>query len=313
MSKTAIMLKTTNIRLFPTIKPRYSSIDGYPFDRWQNSLIFAFTPIIVLHQDVTKEWYLIQSSFVSGWVKHDEIAFIDSTMISQSISHKRFLIPRRDYIPLYNIDGSFIENARIGMLFESKSSNEIYVYKKDSDNKAKKIAIKIDSNDFYNFPLFINDVQIASVIDSIGIENYGWGGMYGNRDCSSFIRDIFMNFGIWLPRNSKAQVEYGKIKSYSNFLELPKDNDEKVEFIIKFAKPFKTILWQQGHIMLYIGELNGKPLIMHDVWAINTTQGTELLGGVSVTTLEPGIEKNRGDAPPSLLDRIQSMNIIFDN
>ena len=70
----AIMTKTTNVRVLPTIKPRFSKQDGYPFDRWQNSLIFAWTPIRILHEDKTKEWVLIQSAFVSGWVRFDEVA-----------------------------------------------------------------------------------------------------------------------------------------------------------------------------------------------------------------------------------------------
>lgn len=312
IKKKAITLKTTNVRLFPTIKPRYSSINGYPFDRWQNSLIFAFTPVSVLHQDETKEWYLIQSSFVSGWVKHDEIGFVSDDIVKSSINNKKFLIPRRDYIPLYDKNNNFIENARIGMLFEAKNNNEVYVYKIDSNKNVKKISISINRNDFSNFPIMINDSNIARIMDVLDRENYGWGGMYGNRDCSSFIRDIFMNFGIWLPRNSKAQVEYGQLKPYSKFMELPKDSKEKIEFIKANAKPFRTILWQQGHIMLYIGELDGKPLVMHDVWGINTTDGVEVLGGITVTTLEPGVEKNRGSAPPTLLDRIQAMNIVMN-
>ena len=31
---------------------------------------------------------------------------------------------------------------------------------------------------------------------------YGWGGMNGERDCSSLIRDVYLCFGFRLPRNS---------------------------------------------------------------------------------------------------------------
>ena len=38
---------------------------------------------------------------------------------------------------------------------------------------------------------------------------YGWGGMNGEQDCSSFIRQIFACFGITLPRNSTGQIQNG--------------------------------------------------------------------------------------------------------
>ena len=312
MKQKAIMIKTTNVRLMPTIKPRYSTIDGYPFDRWQNSLIFAYTPIIVLHIDKTKKWYLVQSSFVSGWVKHDEIAFLNDVGVRDALNQRRFLVPNRDYIPLYDGEGNFVENARIGMIFEAKSANEIYIYKSDKNKKAIKTLIKVDSRDFNNFPMKINNANIARTIDSLNLENYGWGGMYGNRDCSSFVRDIFMNFGVWLPRNSKAQVNYSG-KNYGKYMELPEDRDEKVNFIIRNATPFKTILWQNGHIMLYIGNINNRILVVHDIWGVSTSQGFEVLGGISITTLEPGKEKNdTNDAPLTLLDKIQAMNVLLN-
>lgn len=306
----AIMVKSADVRVLPTNKPRFSSIDGYPFDRWQNSMIFAFTPVIILHQDKTKEWILIQSSFVSGWVKHDEVALISQQDAASFMENDDFLIPNRDKIPLY-FNNQFIENARIGMLFETKENN-IYGYYRDDKGLAVKIPIAFDKNDFDVFPLNLNQINIANVADSLNLENYGWGGMYGNRDCSSFVRDVFMNLGIWLPRNSMAQVNYAKNSNYSQYIELPNDNEKKIEIIKKYAKPFRTIFWLKGHIMLYIGETNGQIMAIHDVWGANTSQGVQILGGISITTLTPGIEKNdKNNAPPTLLDRIQSMNIII--
>ena len=293
----AIMIKTANVRVLPTIKPRFSKQDGYPFDRWQNSLIFALTPIRILHEDKTKEWVLIQSAFVSGWVKFDEVAKISKKDMQDLINAKDFVVPLRDRIPLYYKD-KFIMQARIGMLFQ-KINNKIYAYYRNNEGFAVKIPLSFDKDLFAPFPLPFTQSNIANIADSLYLENYGWGGMYENRDCSAFIRDIFMNVGIFLPRNSLSQLNAAKLSPYSSYIKLPNNNDEKIEMIRQKALPFRTILWLKGHIMLYIGEYNENPIVMHDVWALGST----LFGGISITTLNDANS-------PSLLDRIEAMNII---
>lgn len=102
------------------------------------------------------------------------------------------------------------------------------------------------------------------------------GGLGENRDCSAFIRDIFTQYGIYLPRNSKAQVSYG-----NNSIDLKTlSSKEKEAFIIANATPYMTLLWQQGHIMLYIGQYQGKALIAHSAWSVITGKKYENMLGV---------------------------------
>ena len=323
LHKIAIMIKSTNIRALPTNKPRFSKIDGYPFDRWQNSLIFAYTPIIVLHSNKNKEWLLVQSSFASGWVKADEVAFVSQKQAKEMI-RADFVLPMNDKIALYH-NGLFLQNARVGMLLptikgesnKGESKRQILAFKRDINGNATKIRVDFDKTLFAPFPLDFSNENIAKMIETIGAENYGWGGMYENRDCSSFVRDIFANVGVWLPRNSKAQVDYGKRANGGEFIALPKDNDEKIAMILSRAKPFRTIIWLKGHIMLYIGALNGNPIVAHQVWGISKGKNTEILSAVSITTLTPQIDIDKGiivendnDSAQSLLDKIEAINIL---
>ena len=39
---------------------------------------------------------------------------------------------------------------------------------------------------------------------------YGWGGMYGEQDCSRFIQQVFATVGVNFPRNSADQAMVGK-------------------------------------------------------------------------------------------------------
>ena len=86
--------------------------------------------------------------------------------------------------------------------------------------------------------------------------------------------------------------------------------EEKEAFIIANATPYQTLLWQCGHIMLYIGHFEGKALIAHSVWSVTTGKKYEnMLGGVVITTLHVGEEHNGTFAKsPLLIDKIGAMS-----
>ncbi|PAF48154.1 hypothetical protein BKH46_02275 [Helicobacter sp. 12S02634-8] len=337
----AIITTDTNVRAVPTDKPRYSSMSGYPFDRWQNSLIFQGTPVLITHFDLSKEWAHIQSSFVYGWVKVSDVAKIHPKDMDYLLSLKDYVVPNRDKIPLYSTQGEFLTRARIGEIFalkpppqakeskgvkadkavkEAKESQaaqtqpkQVYVFKKNIDGYAVLITAPIEEAEFSSFPKKIDNEAMAGIINAMMGQRYGWGGALENRDCSSFTRDSFANFGILLPRNSAAQAKYA-----NNMVDLSHlSAKEKEKYIIQNATPFATILWLKGHIMLYIGSYEGKAIVAHSAWSVATsrffTKEQNILGGVVITTLWVGKEKNGIFSHSKLLiDRVLGMSDLYD-
>ena len=143
-------------------------------------------------------------------------------------------------------------------------------------------------------------------------EPYGWGGLYGNRDCSSMTRDFFSVFGIWLPRHSEDQVK--EAGAYIDLQGLSPQQKEKI--ILEQGVPYLSLLWRKGHVMLYIGQKDGRALIFHNIWGIRTKdiqgrEGRKIIGQAVITTLQPGQELRDIDSPAgSLLSNISAMNIL---
>lgn len=320
-TKRAIITSTTDVRALPTNKPLFNKINGYPFDRWQNSLIFANTPVLITHTSRDGRWVHIQSSYIYGWVEAESLGLMSEKQIDEFAS-RGFFVPILDKIPIQIQEQNetlYLGEARIGQLFPAfehyKSHSVLTIYKRDSNGRAiPKHFNTYNFGDLYGyapFPLWFRDGKIAAVIDTMLGQKYGWGGYLENRDCSAFIRDIFTQFGLHLPRNSKAQVDYGK-NEYNHEVISLKDlsSEEKEAYIIKHATPFKTILWQSGHIMLYIGHKDGRALIAHSAWSVTTGERFEnLLGGVVITSLHVGEERNSSFATsPLLIDKIEAMS-----
>ena len=89
-------------------------------------------------------------------------------------------------------------------------------------------------------------------------EDYGWGGLEKNVDCSSYVQDVYRSVGIELPRDSSKQE-----KAMARSISLKNmTRDQRLE-IIKKSKP-GSLLFTAGHVMLYLGnDENGEPIVIH--------------------------------------------------
>lgn len=293
VSQKAIVIKDTNVRAVPTLRPRFSKPNGYPLDRWQNSSIFYGTPVLITHYDASKRFAHIQTEFVYGWVEVSDLALVSDVQIQMLLGVKDFVMPKTDAINLYDKHKQFLTQGRIGKLFMLDSKGRMFAFKRKSSGELRIEFNPFDLKDFHSFPQSFSQKDVAEYINALMGQKYGWGGMYESRDCSSFIRDIFSNFGLYLPRNSYAQAQYGTHQIRLDDLKL----SEKEKVILQNAIPFATIVWLKGHIMLYIGKnKNGEPMMAHSGWSVQSEnlwgKREHKLGGVVITTLKPANEFN---------------------
>lgn len=313
-NKKGIVVNNSNLRLIPSSKPIFlnpnQAGEGFPFDYNQNSAIKFNTPIIISHFSKNKEWALIETGFVSGWIEVKDIATLDSKNIKKFMNNNYF-VSTDDNLSLYK-NGFFQQRATIGTLLPYNKGS-FYVVKKGFylDGNVFELQIKFkDRNKVSRKPLNFNKANIINISNSILGTPYSWGGAMGNRDCSSFTQDFFSSFGLFLPRNSKSQANVGKKISLKSL-----STKHKKSKIIKYGKPFRTLLYMKGHIMLYIGHKNGEPLIMHDFWGVKTKKGNlsqrVVVGKTVITSTEPGKELENYDKTKSIIRRIEAMNIVL--
>ncbi len=321
----AVVVRDSDVRAVPTNKPFYLSPKGYPFDRYQNSLIFQGTPVLVTHFNTDKTYAHIQSSFVYGWIKVSDLAYMRDKDIELLTHLKDYVMPIKDKIPLYTDYGGFYTNARVGELFalipqsQNASQNpqkkelKAYGFLRDAKGYAILQSVILEEKDFFVFPKAFNSENMAYFIDTMLGQKYGWGGLLGNRDCSAFTRDSFANFGILLPRNSYAQSRYA-----NNYVDLSSMKaKEKEDYILKNATPFGTLIYLKGHIMLYLGAYNHQAIVAHSIWSVQTQKHFKTLshkiGGVVITSLWLAEEHNGAFSKKKLLiDRVLGMSDLKD-
>ena len=119
-------------------------------------------------------------------------------------------------------------------------------------------------------------------------ERYGWGHAYNGRDCSGFVSEVYRSMGVQLPRNTSDQA-VSPVFARTHF-EPTTPRAERMAAVA--ALDVGDLIYIPGHVMMYIGRIDGQPYVIHD-----TNGGTVLdaagqphslqLNGVSVTPLLP--------------------------
>lgn len=209
----------------------------------------------------------------------------------------KYAVAIKDKTPINEDSGRFLFMINFGTILpivdEHLDDHHIRVITTISDENGKALLkrVSVAKEAIAPKPLKLTGKNLAKVANELTNEPYGWGGLYQNRDCSAMLRDMFAPFGILLPRHSADQAKEGGV-----FIDLTdKSLDEKEKTIITYGIPYLTLLWKKGHIMLYIGQNQGKPLLFHNIWDVRTkniygAQGRHIIGKAVITTLDPGVE-----------------------
>ncbi len=315
-----ITTRNTSLRELPTNIPHFSAKDGdskaWPFDNLQRSSVPANTPVFVYHLSADKSWALVETSFTYGWIPTEDFAFANNEFV-KNWETGSYAVIIREHVSVLDTRNQFLVQASVGNIFplEAISGGEIKISVAVADPNRQAVIRHgfVPEKAAARKPFRFNPVNAAKIANEMKGEPYGWGGLYGRRDCSAMTRDFFAVFGIWLPRHSSSQVKETGI--YIDLRGL--SPDEKERTIIEKGVPYLTLLWRKGHIMLYIGHKDGRVLIFHNMWGVRTRdelgrEGRKIVGQAVITTLRPGQEVPDFDpSVGSYLSHIAAMNILI--
>lgn len=316
LSGRGVALYHSNLRAMPTVRPvlRDPKIagEGFPFDYLQNSSINANTPIFVSHYSKNKQWMFVFTSFAYGWIKSNEVVFLEEQYIKRWQNAQQVTLTK-DGVALFDTQEQPLFDSRLGMHFpiikEHDDGYTVLIVTSYADNvpmyKKAKISKEIAAKRYLKF----TRDNINRVVNELKKSNYGWGGMYNQRDCSSTLMDMYATFGIWLPRNSYKQSLVGAVLDISSL-----DNENKIRYIKDNGIPFETFLYKKGHIVLYVGTYNDTIVVFQNMWGIRTkksgVEGRHIVGRTVFSTLKLGDELKYYDKDKELLKDLKSMNNI---
>ena len=238
------------------------------YNELQETFVKVNSPVIILLEDTTHRYYYVKSIEFTGWTKQSNIAIIDDKSTWDSyFDNDSFIMVTNDCE--IAIDSSA---AKEGISYSTKTFMGTKLHFQGKDEKGNyKVCVPARSEDgtlscditgiIHKDNASIGYLPatrrgILQLAFSVWGDEYGWGGRDGLRDCSSYIRDIFLCFGYTLPRNSSFQM---RIKDGTNIEHIEGYDDKKKA--LSALEP-GDILDIGGHVMIYLGEYKGKTYII---------------------------------------------------
>ena len=316
-----LIVKRTNIRVFPTDEPSLYSTASDEFDRFQHSMISPGSLVGIYHLSRDTRWVYLQCGFIRGWVERNAVAVANekTTAVGFEEAKERLLIT-----------GSFVSvfsdpllkqaafEAQMGTSFplirhprSDGADGPHYVIKVPSREKDGQLVLR---NGYIHGGADVSlgflpytQANVAKQAFKMLHEPYGWGELSGGRDCSRFLMDVFSSFGFIMPRNSKLQAEIG-----IDLGEVDGKPLREKRGMLGRTLPLATTLRLPGHIMLYLGKHKGRHYVIHSIWAFQkegrSGRNLEKIGRVVVSDLSLGETGPNG----SLLERITDIRFIGD-
>ena len=316
-TKWAVATRATSVRALPTMIKMIEGRGDVEFDQLQYTLIKLWTPVAIYHTSSDGKWFYIQAPYVRGWVKSKDIAlFPDREELKTRLKSGSSLVVTGESIRIYR-DATLKDGFQrpsmgtvIPMAFSKTSEGPYPVwmpYRKEGGAVGlKKCYISRKSDVTKGFPVYSQANVLRQAFKLLG-QRYGWGGQYNGRDCSGFVHDVFLSFGVDLPRDSKQQAMAGTQLGHFQ----PFQDDAERKRALRAARPGITLLKMPHHQMMYLGSVNDQFYVIHSTWAERTGQDQladekNRINQVVVSDLELNGRSYVG----SLFDRILSINEV---
>ena len=271
----AIAVNNTFARALPDAAPDFFHLSlpgqGFPFDNLQESVIWAGTPLYVLSLSQDRAWSLVLTpDAYFAWIKSSDLAYISREFIEQwqTTAKKGLIAITETGTNIVDNDQHFQLTGYIGAVFplaqQEENTTSILIPIKNEHQQAA-IAIGIINKQAASLmPLVASKKHIAAIIKQLQNRPYGWGGAFFFNDCSQELKSIFTPFGIWLPRNSAQQSELSSVEDFS------KNNiDERISLLKEKGHPLMTLIYINGHVMLYVGNKEGEVMTYQNIWGLS--------------------------------------------
>ncbi len=271
-------VRRASIRKEPTNEVLPDDSGSELFCQLQVSSILLNEPIVILDESDDGQWYYIRCHYCEGWIQKENIALCENFQQWQAnMNPKDFLLVTGDK-EILDVDLEHPEVSELVLYMGTKL--ELVEYEKYAATEGGRVPyecyiVKVPIRNAdgmleycYAFVPVSKDVNIGYLsyternlitqMFKLNGDRYGWGGMYDARDCSQYIMEVYRLFGFHFARNSAAQAEM-PFEGY----DLDNATDEEKKAALDDT-PIGSILYFQGHVMLYLGEVDGEYYVISE-------------------------------------------------
>ncbi|MCK7597204.1 NlpC/P60 family protein [Microbulbifer sp. CAU 1566] len=301
-----LVVERASMRSYPTRTRVLKNTGDSDLDRFQETGVFPGQQLAILHESADGEWWFAVNYHYAAWVPKSAVALGDRAAIHDWAQQSlRLTVSGAQVRTNFNPEDArtsevvldmgvslpLLSAAQVGHNVHGQNPFASYIVSLPVRDANGKLAFE---------PTLIGrgkDVRVGHLPYKPSVvlrqafkflgERYGWGHDYNGRDCTGFVGEVYKSFGILMPRNSGQQ---GKSAFAPTQTFAPDDHEARVKALSSLS--VGDLIYIPGHVMMYIGEVDGEPFVIHDVTGLSYYTQDEsyyrgTLSGVSVTPLMP--------------------------
>lgn len=306
-----VVHKDAELRYFPAKLKIYRKPDDREFEILKKSHLETLSVVSVLHQSADKNWLYVETPISRGWVERRFVVLGDRLQIKNFFSKENSGVVVNPLAKVFTSPSK--EDRAVSKDYALAMGTKVYYrnYNPGEDfvaiilpvemgDKLEKKTFYLWRDDFSKDYLPFTYKNIAKQAFKFLGTRYSWGGAVDKTDCSLFLYRVFASFGLQLPRSSSQQI-----KSVSQIA----IGRNEYELHSKKLAPLTSISYIPGptHIMLYLGNNQGKDYYIQSTWSYyDSKQNEYLMQGVVVSELSLG----KGSKQGSLEEKISAVGLF---
>jgi len=271
-------VEVTDLRRWATPTQAFRTPVCRDFDQFQDTTLHTFEPVIVVGESVDQQWFYVYTTTYRGFVQKESIATTSWETFERYQSPMSFAVVTKPHSQTQQneptVPSSSLEFAAMLPLAEPVDAMEAvpnHQRRGGIGTTSVLLPVRNRSGELEVHPAIVQntDVHIGwlsftrenciQMAFTLLHERYGWGGRLGLHDCSSFIMDIYRTMGVQLPRDAGCQEQTVPIRvSFPDDLSVT----HRREWLSQLHPG--DVLFMTGHVMLYLGLIDGRPYVIHD-------------------------------------------------
>lgn len=260
-----IVCKRADVRGLPVAEFICGEPGNQYNDMLQNTALAVNEPVLVLYTSRDGAWYYVMAEEYAGWVQKEAVGLCSGRSEWQKAKDMtRFVVVTGDQVQTRKMPGDvlsgdhvFTMGTKLCLAENREWEEETTVYdcyvvrvperKEDGSLSYSLLALPVGKDIHIGYMEYTKANVVRQAFKMLG-NPYGWGGMGGERDCSSMIRDIYRCFGFSLPRDSDDMANL----TGETHMDLTGLSEREKVGQLAGIQP-GSILRMPGHVMLYLG------------------------------------------------------------
>lgn len=256
-----VFVRRTNLRTLPTAEGLFSSPGDSIFDVLQETAVDPSEAALILYESTAGDFYYVQTRNYRGWARAADIALAAPDEWRRYAAPPRFLVVVAHRFSLMAGEEQVLYQmgAKLPIVSQSAGAYEVLVPARTPAGALTQRTIRISADAaalHEGFLPYTRNQILQQSFRFLG-EPYGWGGLADSVDCSSFIAAVYRTVGVELPRNADEQEQTAGV-----FMPLDGLTEVRRSELLHGLRPGDALFFD-GHTMLYLGEADGAPYVIH--------------------------------------------------